>query len=327
MRLVPSPETMSVREWVSGQREETGKFVVIEIKWRGVGTATVRRRLSRHLGIPPLQIGIAHSWPKPLEVTQWISVPCRLQNQTVTFLRSSGLQVLSYRLSEHPLEMNMGTYVSYRFQVGLGPMEGLEDIEKTLEPLLNEGFFNHPPPIIWKSGERHQAKRALLRGHTISHENPESTLRLRFELFDSWVQKREKEPSPKRPLVGDFLLSREGGLPWKLQEDPAFELVENCRNGNLSPCGPLFGHHPQNTSGRPLEIEDQLLKENALTRDDLASFSDPEIRLPLFALIREVQVQRLGKRRAIIKFNLPSGVFGFMSPAYMPGIEFDSKAF
>jgi len=131
--------------------------------------------------------------------------------------------------------------------------------------------------------------------------------------FQSWLFNRvldRRMPRIDRLLTGDQAYVHRTTRVFHVEDADAEQL--RCRGFEISPSGPLFGTRTPQTEGEPGRMEQELLAETGLTREDFrvgGGLNLKGLRRSLRIPLREVALTPRDTSSFLVEFELPGGCF------------------
>lgn len=152
---------------------------------------------------------------------------------------------------------------------------------------------------------------------TVASEIPRQERRfytsaLQSELFNRVLERRliELHDDFRTLFTGDLAIDESSGSSREIHDPAAAQAALDAFQ--ISPTAPMFGARCPLATGRPGDIEREVLASAGFDRDDFKSIRDLTLdgmRRSLRVRIRELELEFLGEQRAVLRFALPSGAF------------------
>lgn len=176
------------------------------------------------------------------------------------------------------------------------------------------------PLCLEKLPQRMRDERRLVRrllegqdAHTAALSLPRNLLRLllsasQSHLFDRLLEQRL--PALDRLQDGDIAVKHANSACFRVADADSEQL--RCRNFEISPSAPLFGHKVMLAEGRPGRQEAQLLKESGLAPESwklAGGLSMPGERRPLRVPLGEATILKEAGNHLQLCFCLPKGSY------------------
>lgn len=310
--LKSAPEDFVVEEIPAYPASGEGEHLYVLLEKRGLSTLDLVGRLSRELGLPRNVIGYAGLKDARAVTAQWISL-LGIEEGAIAALEIEGVTVR--QVTRHRNKIRLGHLRGNRFFVRVRGVrfDAQGAAERVLAVVGARGLPN------WFGAQRfglrrdtHELGRSLLLG--IEHPG---TRRLDFErrrLFLAAAQSQcFNAILAERLREFDGLL--DGDVAWLHRNGACFRVesaaLESARASafEISASGPLFGRKCLAPSGRPLEIEDDVLSALGLTRELFAARSELDgARRPFRVPILDPECRQVGDDLEL-RFGLPPGSY------------------
>lgn len=310
--LKSAPEDFVVEEIPAYPASGEGEHVYVLIEKRGLSTLDLVGRLSRDLGLPRNVIGYAGLKDARAITAQWISL-LGIEEGAVAALEIEGVTVRE--VTRHRNKLRLGHLRGNRFFVrvrGVRP-DAQGAAERILAVVGARGLPN------WFGEQRfglrrdtHELGRSILLG--LDHPGTRRVDLERRRLFLAAAQSQcFNAILAARLHEFDSLL--DGDIAWLHRNGACFRVESaatefaRARAFEISASGPLFGRKCLAPSGRPLEIEDDVLRALGLTRDLFAARSELDgARRPFRVPVLDPECRQVGDHLEL-RFGLPPGSY------------------
>ena len=316
-RLKVEPEDFVVDEIPSYEPSGTGEHLFLWIEKRDLPHDLLLQFLSKELGIPAQDIGVAGIKDRRAVTRQYVSVPTRLAGQ-IEQLASEQLRVL--RAAPHGNKLRTGHLRGNRFRILVRDVT--EDAEVRANEILNvlreSGFPNYyGDQRFGHEGQTLALGLDLLNGRKSPREIPyhKRKFLLRFalssvqsDLFNKSLVLRMQDRLLSTVLEGDVLEVNESGGKF-IVEDVARE-SSRLDAGEVSVTGPMFGVKMLTPLAVAAERETKLLGESGLTLDDFGKYAQllSGARRAYLSRVPDLSCRRVSGGMQF-DFTLPSGVY------------------
>lgn len=312
------PEDFVVEEIPAYLPGGTGEHLYLWIQKRNLSAEQLIDHLAKTLGVSRNDIGMAGLKDRLAVTRQWVSVPAVAAEDKLTLLENDSVQVL--QSARHGNKLRTGHLRGNRFQIrvrnpGDGAMEIAEQIAEEIRRLGVPNLFGDQR--FGHDGQTLELGRSLLKGESFPKRIPFHRRKflarlalsaVQSELFNRVLSRRTEEGFLHRVLAGDVMQIVSSGAMF-LAEDPSIEQPRFDQKETV-PTGPLFGPKMKSTGGAVQELEEQILQEAGLTRDDFKRQAKltPGGRRPLLIFPEELQI-RPDDLGLWLEFTLPSGAY------------------
>jgi tRNA pseudouridine13 synthase len=320
------PEEFVVEELPLYLPSGQGDHLYLWIEKLDVAAESLRRHLSRALGVRPMDIGMAGLKDKRALTRQWISVP-RSASAQVDALDLPGVKVL--QVVPHRNKLRTGHLAGNRFSIvlrGVVP-DAQSRVQAKLAKILAVGLpnffgsqrFGHGGSTLaagWALAEGHgRVTRVRMSDDTehVLHLADHSLRRLaasalQAEVFNRTLAARLAAGTYQQVLAGDICRKRLTGGQF-VSEDPVRD-QERLAADEIDLTGPMWGPKMSRPSGTALEVELACLTASGLTEAHFAALGAMAegTRRPLRVPVTEVSVVQDGDALTVA-FVLPAGSF------------------
>jgi tRNA pseudouridine13 synthase len=287
----------------------SGSHLFLQIRKRDLNTADVVRALSRHLKLPPFEIGVAGLKDKKAVTTQWFSIP-RTADHLLSSFHLDGAEIQNTAL--HVNKLKTGHLKGNRFEIKIKnlPPQALDDILGRCEKLKSLGVPNYfGEQRFGKDNDRSGFE--ILRGAP----PPRDGRRLRFllsaaqsALFNNVLAERIRRDLFSKVLMGDVLVKSDTGGIF-LCTDPAAD-QQRMNSFLVHPTGPLFGPKMKKADFEPAKMEEAVLLETGLLAQAFERYKKltQGTRRSLRLSVCDLELSSLPDA-LLLRFSLPSGSY------------------
>jgi len=316
-RLKVEPEDFVVEEIPAYLPSGEGEHLYLWIQKRDLSADQLLGHLSRSLRLPREQIGMAGLKDRRAITRQWVSVPAAceamlsaVENESVCLLKTS----------RHTNKLKTGHLRGNRFEILVRdvPQDSLPLAQRIADEITRSGIPNRfGDQRFGHDGNTAEMGFRLLTGDMTPRDLPPSRrkflLRLALSaaqstLFNGVLDRRREQGWLHAVQCGDIMqVDASGGL--FLAEEVAVEQPRFERRETV-PTGPLFGPKMKQPTGKPLELEQQILAESGLTPDQFREYSKltSGARRPLLLWPDELSAE-FHPDGILFRFGLPSGAY------------------
>jgi tRNA pseudouridine13 synthase len=310
------PEDFVVEEIPAFLPTGSGEHLFMWITKKNLTTEEAVTRICRALVVDARGAGYAGMKDRRAVTTQMVSVPfpAERRESEALALDLEGISVASATRHQHKLRP--GHLKGNRFSIVLRdvPGDAAADVVRDLEHAGESGVPNaFGPQRFGRAGDN--AERAVqwlsggAPGPRDKHARRLLFSALQAHLFNRVLERRQREGTWTRPLLGDLLKKRDtGGIFTCTDVD---ECAARAERGEICPTGPIFGAKMRWPEGEPERLEREVLAEMA---GGPAIFEDHRAlgegsRRPLTLYADELVVERLKEHDDALRvqFVLPKG--------------------
>ncbi|QDU98336.1 tRNA pseudouridine(13) synthase TruD [Lignipirellula cremea] len=312
-----SPEDFVVEEIPAYEPCGEGEHLFLWIEKRDCSGEFLTRRISKALGVPPREIGMAGIKDRTAVTRQYISTPARYEDR-VEEINNELIQVLAVK--RHRNKLKTGHLRGNQFTLWVrGVDEQAMETAQALAPLIEQwGFPNYfGDQRFGNDQETLKLGLDLLRGVRTPRSIPPAKRRFllrlalsaaQSHLFNLYLSERIAEQLLHTVLAGDVMeVVESGGL--FIASDLEAEQAR-CTAGEIVVSGPLFGPKMKQAEAPSVEREDRLLRQNELTIEQFSLFKNLTAGARRPAVVRPTQltVEQVGPDLRF-EFALPKGVY------------------
>ena len=315
--LKQQPEDFEVEEIAAYEPEGAGEHLFLWIEKRDVSAEQLTRHVTRALGIPAGEVGVAGLKDRCAVTRQYVSVPANGEGDVA---RIDTEQIRVLRTARHRNKLRTGHLKGNRFSILARdvPDDALRTAQPIAERLAARGFPNYfGDQRFGREGETLALGLDLLAGRRTPRHLPYSRrkflLRLALSavqshLFNTALAERVRDELTDRVLAGDVMqVVASGGL--FLAEDPADEQLRSDA-GEVIATGPLFGPKMKQPAGEAAAREARVLEQSGLGAADFEKFHKltSGARRPYLVRPQDLTVT-LESEGLRVRFALPSGAY------------------
>lgn len=320
------PQDFVVEEVPAYLPSGQGDHLYLWIEKCDVAAESLRRMLTRSLGIRPVELGMAGLKDKRAVTRQWVSVPRSVESK-LSELELPGVQIL--QVVPHRNKLRTGHLNGNRFTIVLRDVvpEAEARVKAKLAKLQLLGLPNFfGPQRFGLGGSTLAAGWALSQGHTratrvrmaddtehVLHLADHSLRRLaasalQAEVFNRTLAARMKDGVFLQVLAGDICKKRLTGGQF-VSEDPVRD-GERLAAEELDLTGPMWGPKMPRPHGDALAFELAALAATGVQEAQFASLGAlaEGTRRPLRVPLQDVSVGTEGDTLTV-QFLLPAGAF------------------
>ncbi len=309
--LRQAPQDFQVDEVLGFEPDGEGEHALLQVRKTGINTEDVVRRIARHAGVQPRDIGYCGLKDRNAVATQWLSVGLAGGPEPDwTVLDDAGLKVLS--ASRHRRKLRRGTARGNRFRIRVGEISGdwMLATERLAamaaagvpnyfgEQRFGRGYGNLERAEYLFRGELKRV-RPHLRGLYLSAA--------RSQVFNEILGRRVDEGSWSRILPGD-VMQLEGSRSWFAIAEPDEDSLRRNQELDIHPTGPLWGKGELPCTGLVAELEQVTAERFGVWCRGLENFGLKQERRAL--RLRVAELEYAGGEGALdLTFRLPAGAF------------------
>ncbi len=309
--LRQAPQDFQVDEVLGFEPDGEGEHALLLVRKTGINTEDVVRRIARHAGVQPRDIGYCGLKDRNAVTTQWLSVGLAGRPEPDwTVLDDAGLKVLS--ASRHRRKLKRGTARGNRFRIRVGEISGdrILATERLAamsaggvpnyfgEQRFGRGYGNLERADRLFRGELKRV-RPHLRGLYLSAA--------RSQVFNEILGRRVDEGSWSRILPGD-VMQLEGSRSWFAIVEPDEDSLRRNQELDIHPTGPLWGKGELPCTGLVAELEQVTAERFGAWCRGLEKFGLKQERRALRLPVAELEYA-WGEGALDLSFRLPAGAF------------------
>ncbi len=309
--LRAEPADFQVDEMLGFEPDGEGEHALLQIRKTGLNTEDAVRRIARHAGIKPRDLGYCGLKDRHAVTTQWISVGLAGKPEPEwSDLNDGQLQVIS--ASRHRRKLKRGIARGNRFRIRIADLQGDRELaDERLKQITARGVPNYFGDQRFGRGygNLEEAER-LFRGELKKLRPHLKGLYLsaaRSQVFNEVLARRVTEHNWDQALAGD-LMQLQGSHAWFALETVDDDILRRLREMDIHPTGPLWGRGELPSGDQASRIETVIagrfadwcagLERFGLTQERRA------LRLPVMELEWSWEADAL-----TTGFRLPSGAF------------------
>ncbi len=319
-QIKAEPEDFIVEEIPAYLPSGEGEHLFLFIQKRDISAEFLTGHLARSLGIKRDEIGMAGLKDRRAITRQWVSVPATCES-AISQIETPAIQVLDSK--RHGNKLKTGHLKGNRFEILIRSEEGnAEESAEIARQIAESVQANGVPNYFGEQrfgidGETANLGFALLKKETsprdIAPQRRKFLLRLALSaaqsaLFNTVLSTRLEQGWLHQVQAGDIMQVTASGGAFIAEEVEREQQRFTERETVVT--GPLFGPKMKQPTGRPLELEQQVLESAGLTLDHFREYSKltSGARRPLLLWPGDLQVnsEPAGTRLA---FTLPSGSY------------------
>jgi len=251
-------EDFQVDEELGFEPDGEGEHGLLLIRKSGLNTEDLVRRVARHAGVRPLDVGYSGLKDRNAVTTQWLSVGLAGRPEPDwSGLDDERVQVL--RVERHRRKLKRGTARGNRFHIRLGEAAGdRAAAEQCLQAMAEQGVpdyfgeqrFGRDAGNLEQAGALFRGERKGLRPHLRGLY----LSAVRAQIFNEVLAERVRAGTWERPQPGD-LLQLAGRRAWFAAPQVDAELEARAARQDIHPTGPLWGAGEPEAGGAVAELE------------------------------------------------------------------------
>ncbi len=265
-RIKCSPEDFVVEELAAYEPSGEGTHLFLKFEKRGLTTDAAVRAITKALGIPMRDVGIAGMKDKVALTTQWVSVPAPPKSpdleERAKALAIDHIKVLDAK--RHTNKLKTGHLKGNRFDIIVRdvPADAVPEVLAAMERIGKEGVPNaFGTQRFGNDGDNAQKAREWLTGKVRAPGDPR--LRrfhfsaLQSAAFNALLDARLADGTWNRPMLGDLLKKEDTGGMFLCTDVQADE--ERAGRGEVCPTGPIVGARMRWPEGDVKALEERLV--------------------------------------------------------------------
>lgn len=310
-RLRVAPADFEVVERLGFEPDGEGEHWLLEVRKTGWNTDDVARRLARHAGVHPREVGYCGLKDRQAVTTQWFSV--RMPRGEVDWSEAAGGGIELLGAWRHRQRLRRGIHRGNAFRIVLRSVIGDRDLLcERLAAITVRGVPNAFGVQRFGHGgaNLHRARSMLLEGRE-ERSRQRRGLWLsaaRSALFNAVLAHRVREGTWDRVLDGEEAML--DGSRSRFVVDRADDGIR-ARAGalDLHPSGPLWGRGERRVADAARRSEDLPLAPWGPWRDALERAGLEQERRPLRMVVRDLHLEDSGEEAVTLRFVLGRGEY------------------
>lgn len=316
--LRTSPTDFQVEEIPAYAPSGQGTHLFLRVRKIGLNTLECVRQLARRYEVDPRDIGYAGMKDRHAVTIQWISLPWAMaRDDDPGDPGIAGLELLEAK--RHGNKLRTGHLEGNRFRIilrDIRPVAELTQVADALRALSSRGIANaFGPQRFGRDGSNPERALGWIRGQ---HRGPSAPRdkrllisSLQSLMFDDVLRRRVADGTWDTALEGDLLQKAESGGVFPCT-DPSVDAAR-IRSAEVSATGPMFGSRMRWPTGRPEQIEREVLAERLGDEKVLERFGKlgEGTRRALRVVPGELAVETLADDASalVVTFTLPKGSY------------------
>jgi tRNA pseudouridine13 synthase len=291
----------------------SGEHLFLWIEKRGVGAEYFEGQIAKRLNISRRDVGTAGLKDRHAVTRQWVSVPQSCES-LLNQLDGDGIQLL--RTARHSNKLKLGHLRGNRFNIlirGAEPSRGAE-FEQIVQQIREKGLPNYyGEQRFGRDNETADLGMALLKGESTQKVRNPFLKKLALSaaqsiLFNYTLALRIQAGLFRKVLPGEVMLKWPFGGMFTVEnveaEQARFELRE------IVPGGPIFGRKMFPVRDEALALEERVLNDFQLRREQFSSHGDLLSGTRRYNLIYLDDLQSEWTPDGLrLRFSLPSGSY------------------
>jgi tRNA pseudouridine13 synthase len=305
-----TPEDFTVEERLGYQPDGGRAHRLLWVEKRTANTLDVARDLAAAAGCHPAEVGFAGMKDRRAVARQWFSVPAERGQPPPAGYAGSGFRVLASH--PHSRKLRRGALAGNAFALRVrDPAGDLAGVAARLERLAAEGFPNYfGPQRFGADGANLERVQSWLATGWLPRGREARAFLLstaRSIAFQAVLARRVADGSWNRLLPGE-VVNLAGSASLFVAADSDENLARRCREGDLSPTGPLYGEGGLAPVAEAAVVEHAALEDVALIPERLAAAGMRAERRALVTRPASLRHRREGDA-LLLEFELPRGAY------------------
>jgi tRNA pseudouridine13 synthase len=309
-RLRTEPEDFLVEEQLGFEPAGAGQHVLLRVRKRDANTQWIARELARACGCPERDVGYAGLKDRRAVATQWFTVPqSRLSPEDWVGRKTGEYEV--FEAHRHSRKLPRGALAGNRFVIRVrGTLVDDASLASRLAAIEARGVPNYFGPQRFGRGganlnrisEDIRALRPAERGFILSAA--------RSLVFNAVLAERVGDGSWEHLEAGD-LANLDGRASHFRVEALDDTLAERSARLDIHPTGPLWGRGALPSSGRILQLEQQVAAEQTAACELVERAGMEQERRSLRLAVRDLRWRRddAASDSIIVEFRLSRGAY------------------
>jgi tRNA pseudouridine13 synthase len=311
-RIRCAPEDFLVDEQPAFAPSGEGEHVLLHVRKRDTNTDWLARRLARHAGVRPVDVGFAGLKDRDAVTTQWFSIhlPGKAEPDW-RVLEGDDLQLL--RVTRHHRKVRRGALRGNAFSLVVRSLHGdRQAVETRLRRIGERGVPNYfGLQRFGRDGGNLNSADALFAGRLERVSRHRRGLYLsaaRSHLFNCVLGARVEADNWDTGLPGD-LMALHGSRSVFSCEALDKTLRERLAAHDIHPTGPLWGRGPLGTQDDCRELERRVLEPFGAWREGLERAGMKQERRSLRVVPADVHWRWDSDHVLRLQFALPAGSY------------------
>lgn len=294
-RIKVEPADFIVEEIPLYEPGGEGEHLYLWIEKEDISGPFLTQHLSRQLGIPVREIGMAGLKDRRAVTRQYVSVPATVESK-VAHAETDTIRILSTK--RHTNKLKTAHLQGNRFSILI--REVADDAVERAEVIGQKLQAQTVPNYFGPQRFGHEAS-TLERGLALLEGDRQKSLRgsqarlalsaVQSWLFNEFLQRRLQDGLFDQVLEGDVMQVRQSGGPFVVEDREREQFRYEQRETLIS--GPLFGPKMKSPQGAAADREQVLLQDFGLTAESFRAVRKfcPGARRALNLLLDKVEIQ------------------------------------
>ena len=318
--LKTQAEDFVVDEELPYELSGEGEHLFIQVTKKNMTTLDLQQEISDRLNIPKISVGFAGLKDKVGVTTQWFSLPCPIKDDADAFMVRLGegdhWQVKQY--NRHINKLKTAHVKTNAFDIVLrncNPISN-ETLQNIADKILNQGYLNAfgNQRFGRYKDNAHAGLQVILGKKRMRKGNKRQLLCNAFQsaLFHVWIMKRHELGALNDILPGDVVQKVETNGMFEVEEENFANEKARFDAGELYLTGPIFGFKMRQGEGAGANIENEILTEFGINKQQLKQLRLTGTRRALLERPHTLKVELLDEHTQRWQFSLNSGTYATM---------------
>ena len=284
----------------------------VRLTREGFNTRDIVRDLAGLFGLKEVDVGCAGLKDKQARVTQTFSLSLKgISEQDAARRISEALPVEVHEVRRHTNKLKTGHLLGNAFSILLRDTEpeGPARAQAIAEALLERGLPNfYGDQRFGIEGDNAARGREVLLGRGPKKAWLKRFLTSAFQagLFNDWLAERLALDLFDRLLKGDVAKKTDTGGLFEVEDEEAEQ--PRFQSGAITYTGPMYGTKMRRATGRPGQIEDDILSRHEVTGEMLKRGRLEGSRRPARLLLPNLKAVP-HEKGLLFEFSLPKGAY------------------
>ena len=310
-----TPDDFIVDEIPAYQPDGEGEHLYIHLTKKGITTRDVQKVLAGIFHVSKQDVNFAGIKDKQAVASQYFSVWVRNNKpKDLAYELEKKLPVKINSMAYHRKKIKQGHLLANTFNIKITrleitPDQAIQQIQPIIEMIHRKGLPNYyGPQRFGIEGDNAQKGYEILTGQRKEKNKWFKKFLLsayQSHLFNDYLSLRTRKGLYDKILMGDVAKKHETGGIFVVEEPESEQ--ERLDNKEICYTGPMFGRKMKLTQGESAELEEEVLKNNHITMEELSAAKLNGTRRQGI-IIPDIQVKK-EEDGIRLRFQLPKGAY------------------